>query len=343
MESHNEARMDAEPSPLPPKRRPTIYDIAQKLDLSPSTVSRALSKPGRINAKTEAKIRATAQELGYRLNPMARALPTGMTGTYALIVPDITNPVHFELIRGAESVTKARGFALVISETQGIAEAELNTIATLQLSVDGALLVASRLPDDQLIELATVTPIVAANHTSAGLPSVFPDALAGLTAAMDHLRALGHSAIAYLGGLDVQINRSKWEILLSLAVDRGMSIVEIPISGPTLAGGAEALARVLASKATAVIAYNDLVAHGVLRAARSASIDVPGQFSVVGFDDIFSAELSVPALTTIRTPLFEIGATAMSILVDTKANREPTRVTLPTEFIVRESTAIPTS
>ena len=86
-------------------RRPTIYNIAQRVGLNPSTVSRALNKPGRTNAATEEKIRAAAAELGYRVNPMARALPTGLSGTYAIVLPDITNPVHFELIRGAEPVS----------------------------------------------------------------------------------------------------------------------------------------------------------------------------------------------------------------------------------------------
>jgi LacI family transcriptional regulator len=100
-----------------PARRATIYDIAQRVGLNPSTVSRALNKPGRTNASTEEKIRAAAAELGYRANPMARALPTGRSGTFAIVLPDITNPVHFELIRGAEQVARAGGFTLVVSET----------------------------------------------------------------------------------------------------------------------------------------------------------------------------------------------------------------------------------
>ncbi|CAN7472300.1 LacI family transcriptional regulator [Microbacterium foliorum] len=323
-------------------RRPTIYDIAQRVGLNPSTVSRALNKPGRTNAATEEKIRAAAAELGYRVNPMARALPTGLSGTYAIVLPDITNPVHFELIRGAEQVARRSGFTLIVSETEGAAEIELETIETLQPSVDGLLVVASRLDDDSLAALAASKPIVGANHSTPSLPSVTPDLESGLTDALDHLRDLGHRSVAYLGLGGARINRARWELTLDLAAARGLGVVEITVDEPTVAGGAESLRRVRASGVTAVLAYNDLVAHGLLRAARSGGLQLPEAFSVIGFDDIFSAELAVPALTTLRSPLREIGTRAMETLIDPERSRTPTKVVLPLELVVRESTAAPT-
>ncbi|WP_447913594.1 LacI family DNA-binding transcriptional regulator [Microbacterium phyllosphaerae] len=322
-------------------RRPTIYDIAQRVGLNPSTVSRALNKPGRTNAATEEKIRAAAAELGYRANPMARALPTGRSGTFAIVLPDITNPVHFELIRGAEQVARAGGFTLVVSETEAAADIERETIETLQSSVDGLLVVASRLDDAALADLARVKPIVAANHSAPSLPSVIPDLAMGLTAAIDHLRDLGHRSVAYLGLSGLQINRSRWELTLDLAMSRDISLVEISVEAPTVEAGADALRRVRASGVTAVLAYNDLVAHGLLRAARGAGLTVPEAFSVIGFDDIFSAELAVPALTTLRSPLREIGTRAMETLIDPERNRIPSKVVLPLDLVVRESTARP--
>ncbi|MBE1878456.1 LacI family DNA-binding transcriptional regulator [Myceligenerans pegani] len=325
----------------PTGRRPTIYDIAERLELSPSTVSRALHKPGRINATTVEKIRAVADELGYRVNPMARALPTGMSGTFAVVLPDITNPVHFELIRGAEQVARSHGATLVVSESEGSPALERETIETLQQSVDGLLVVASRLDAAQLRKLAAIKPIVAANHSARDLPSVTPDLRGGLTAALDHLHELGHRSVAYLGVTGLAINRARWDILLDLATEGSMSVVEIGIEEPTVDGGSSALRRIRASGVTAVLAYNDLVAHGVLRAARAAGIDVPTAFSVVGFDDIFSAELTVPALTTLRSPLRDIGTKAMALLADPGTNRSPSHVVLPIELVTRESTAPP--
>lgn len=324
-------------------RRATIYDIAQRVGLNPSTVSRALNKPGRTNAATEEKIRAAAAELGYRANPMARALPTGRSGTFAIVLPDITNPVHFELIRGAEQVARAGGFTLVVSETEAAAEIERETIETLQSSVDGLLVVASRLADADLADLARVKPIVAANHSAPSLPSVIPDLAMGLTAAIDHLRDLGHRSVAYLGLSGLQINRSRWDLTLDLALSRDISLVEITVDAPTVDAGADALRRVRASGVTAVLAYNDLVAHGLLRAARGAGLILPEAFSVIGFDDIFSAELAVPALTTLRSPLREIGTRAMETLIDPERNRVPSMVVLPLDLVVRESTAAPST
>jgi len=320
-------------------RSPTIYDIAEKVGLNPSTVSRALNSPGRTNAATEQRIRAAADELGYRVNRIARALPTGRSGTYAIVLPEITNPVHFDLIRGAERVARAHGFTLVVSETEGSAALERETIESLQPSVDGLLVVASRLNDDALAALSEVKPVVAANHATPSLPSVIPDLAMGLTAAIDHLRDLGHRSVAYLGLSGLQINRSRWELTLDLALTRDISLVEISVESPTVDAGAEALRRVRASGVTAVLAYNDLVAHGLLRAARSAGLSVPEAFSVIGFDDIFSAELAAPALTTLRSPLREIGTRAMETLIDPTRNRVPSKVVLPLDLVARESTA----
>lgn len=323
------------------KRKPTIYDVAERVGMNASTVSRALNKPGRINAATEARIRAVAEELGFRTNPSARALHTGKTGTYALVVADITNPVHFELIRGAEEVARSAGYALILSETQGLPEREHEAISALQRSADGLLVVGSRLNGSQLAELAEATPIVAANHLADELPSVAPDPTSGYTAAVEHLAELGHRSLAYLSGPLAALNQSRWDLLFRLAVARGISVVEIPLTGATVAAGAEAVPRILASGSTSVLAYNDLVAHGVLREARAQGVIVPDRFSLVGFDDIFSAELAVPSLTTVRTPLHEIGTTAMTLLIDDERNRTPSRELLPTELIVRESTAPP--
>ncbi|WP_457101991.1 LacI family DNA-binding transcriptional regulator [Microbacterium sp. P5_E9] len=323
-------------------RKPTIYDVAKHLGLNPSTVSRALNNPGRVNQVTEAKIRAAANELGYRTNPFARALQTGKTGTFAVILSDITNPVHFDLIRGAEQVAARNGLTLVLAETQGSPDAERATIARLQRSVDGILVVASRLDADSLRAIAAETPVVAANHAADGIPSVFADMRTGLIEAVEHLHGLGHRSLAYLGGLNAWIDAARWDLLLGEAESRGMSIVEIEADSATVAGGAGSLRRVLASGVTAVVAYNDLVAHGLLLASRSATVDVPGRLSVVGFDDIFSAELSVPALTTVRSPLRQIGTVAMNRLITGAfPGTESERVALATTLVVRESSGPP--
>ena len=104
--------------------RPTIYDVAEACGVAPSTVSRALSRPGRVNAETAERIREVAASLGYRTNPLARALPTGRTSLLAVIVADVTNPFFFEILRGAEETATEAGYTLLVADAQESDEAE---------------------------------------------------------------------------------------------------------------------------------------------------------------------------------------------------------------------------
>ncbi|HEU5027327.1 MAG TPA: LacI family DNA-binding transcriptional regulator [Spirillospora sp.] len=321
----------------------TIYDIARLAGVSPSTVSRALNVPGRINAKTEKRIREAAAALNYRRNPMARALPTGRTSTLALILADITNPVFFTLVRGAERMSAAEGYTLVLADSHESGELEEETAGRLLPSVDGFVLVASRLDDDGVLRLAEHKPLVLANRQVPGVTSVVPDVAPGIRDALDHLVALGHRSLAFLSGPAASwMSNRRWETLLSEALQRGMSIVEIGPNAPTLDGGKSALQRVVASGFTAVITYNDLMAIGLLQACREAGIDVPGKLSIIGFDDIFGSELTTPPVTTIRMPLDVVGEHAVQRLISTVEGKDDVeQPSLSTELVVRGSTAVP--
>jgi LacI family transcriptional regulator len=319
----------------------TIYDIARHLGLSPSTVSRALNKPGRINAKTEQRVREVAAELNYRINPMARALPTGRTNTLGLVLSDITNPVYFPLVRGAERITAAAGYTLVLAESQESGAMEAETAQRLLLSIDGLVLVASRLDDEQIRELADLKPLVLVNRVVEGLPAVVPDVVTGIRDALDHLASLGHTSVAFLSGPSASwMSRLRWETLLDEAPPRGMTIVEIGPGTPTLDGGERGLRRVRAAGVTAVVAYNDLMAIGLLRACRAAGIDVPSRLSIIGFDDIFGSDFTTPPITTIRTPLDLAGEEAVRLCLAALGGggiSEPRHI--DAQFVERASTA----
>ncbi|BAS16930.1 sucrose operon repressor [Arthrobacter sp. Hiyo8] len=122
------------------KSSPTIYDIARLAGVNPSTVSRALSKPGRVSAKTQKIIEDAAEQLNYQVNPFARALPTGRTQTIGLIVADITNPTFFDIIRGAETTGSARDYTLVLAESAESPETELIAARRMLGTVDGLIL-----------------------------------------------------------------------------------------------------------------------------------------------------------------------------------------------------------
>jgi LacI family transcriptional regulator len=326
--------------PQPPA---TIYDVARLAQVSPSTVSRALNKPGRISAETERKVREAAESLEFEINPSARALPTGRRMTLALMLADITNPVVFGVIRGAERGAAAAGYTLIIAESQESGESELRMLRKIQASVDGIVLATTRVATRSIRQLAQTKPIVLVNRAESAVASIVPDVPGGVAQLLDHLRACGHANIAYLSGPAASwMNSERWAALIKLAPPLGMRVFEIPGRAPTMAGGAEALERAMLSPATAVIAFNDLMALGLLQQARQEKVAVPGRLSIAGFDNIFGAELTTPALTTVAAPLEEAGARAVESLValiERSSDPIPHQVSpFELRLIVRDST-----
>ena len=328
--------------PQPPA---TIYDVARLAQVSPSTVSRALNKPGRMSAETERKVREAAEHLQFEINPSARALPTGRRMTLALMLADITNPVVFGVIRGAERGAAAAGYTLIIAESQESGESELKMLRKIQASVDGIVLATSRVPTRSIQQFAHAKPIVLINRAESAVTSVVPDVLGGVAQLLDHLRACGHANVAYLAGPAASwMNSERWAALVRLAPPRQMRVFEIGGRAPTMAGGAEALERVMLSPATAVIAFNDLMALGLLRRACQEQIAVPGRLSIAGFDNIFGADLTDPALTTVAAPLEDAAARAVEslvALVEGGSAKLPEVSRFELELIVRGSTGPP--
>ncbi len=321
----------------------TIYDIAELAGVNPSTVSRALTTPGRISAKTEAKIRAAAKELNYVVNPFARALPTGRTKTIALMMADITNPVFFSVIRGAGEVAAENGYVLVNAESQESSSDEENILQRILPTVDAVLLVTTRLPDEDIQRINEIKPTVLVNQTVPGVHDVVPDFEPGTSEAIAHLKQLGHKNIAFLGGPSTSwMGRLRWDLFMKAAVREKVSIVEIGPNPPTLQGGTDVLDRVLASGVTAVIAYNDLVAIGLLREAQRRGMNVPKDLSIIGIDNIFGSDFTNPGLTTIQLPLKQLGRDAVTMLLelmDKDRDEVPLhRSELKTSLLVREST-----
>ncbi len=320
---------------------PTIYDIAKLADVNPSTVSRALSQPGRINAKTEERIRAAAKELNYRVNPIARALPTGKTHTLGLLVADITNPVIFGIVRGAEHAAAAHGFTLVIAESEESGEREAVTAERILPSVDGVILATTRLGDDQIRRIAEQKPVIVLNREVRDVECILPDLEAGVSTAVQHLHDLGHRRLGYVAGPDTSwISRKRGDVIAAAASEREMSVEQIPGGIPTLDRGRDVYDEVRRRDVTGVFAYNDLMAIGLLREAARRGTPVPEVFSLIGFDDIFGSDFTVPPLTTIRTPLDQAGRRAvLAILGEDDASEG----LLSTELVVRSSTAAPSA
>lgn len=319
----------------------TIYDIAELAGVNPSTVSRALSKPGRISKTTEERIRAAADRLDFQFNPMARALPTGRSHTIGLMVADITNPVIFGIVRGAEHTAAAAGYTLVIAESQESGEAEAEAVSRLLPSVDGLILATTRLADERITRLSERKPVILINRQVDGIVGVLPQVEEGVVDLVAHLAELGHTSIAYLSGPETSwISRRRWEALLDAAEQRGIAVVEIGPLSPTIDGGRDALRRVQAARTTAVIAFNDLMAIGLIQAATAAGTRIPEDLSIAGFDDIFGSELIVPTLTTVRAQLQLAGERAVGKVLEAlgDATEPVSDEPLATTLIVRGST-----
>jgi LacI family transcriptional regulator, repressor for deo operon, udp, cdd, tsx, nupC, and nupG len=322
-----------------PHRRATITDVAARAGVATSTVSRAFSRPGRVNPRTRDHILAVAAELGYLPNPAAQALESGRTRTIALLVPDITNPFFAGVIKGAERGAAEAGLTLLLGDTEENAATEEQLLRRLGRSVDGFVVSASRLPDDELRRAAELGPVVLVNRATAGLACVVADYDSGTRQIVDHLASLGHESFVFLGGPAESWSAARrWHGLQQSAQARGMAASRSGPYTPTLAGGPAAADAALAAGATALVCHNDMLAIGVLRRLAQRGVAVPGDVSVVGFDDIFGADFCAPPLTTLAERTVDAGARGVEVLLQQSRTTETAAWVLPTQLVVRSST-----
>jgi LacI family transcriptional regulator, repressor for deo operon, udp, cdd, tsx, nupC, and nupG len=328
-----------------PRAAPTIYDVARAAEVAPSTVSRAFSRPDRVNAETAARIRAIAAELGYRTNPLARALPTGQTSMIALASSDITNPYYFEIIRGAQAAAAERGYTTLLADAQESVTLEREALERAIPTVEGIVLASTRMSDSAIRMLAKQRPLIAVNRDITDVPNVVTDHAMSVRQAVDHLADLGHRQITYLSGPEAAwANGMRWRSLRLYAAERDVQVRRLGPYPPTAAGGARAAEDFGEHRTSSVIAYNDLVAIGFIRRAVALGARIPADVSVVGFDNIFVSALTSPALTTVAPPLRTLGSMAVHNLLALIGGASSTAVrplALPTRLFVRESTTAP--
>lgn len=322
---------------------PTIYDIARVAGVAPSTVSRAFSRPGRVSATTAARVRAVAADLGYRIAPLAGMTPGEESATVALVVSDVTNPVYFGIIRGVEQAATAAGYTILLVSSQESEELERTALDRVLPTVDGVVLTSSRMPDRTIRTMAAQRAVVVLNRIVPGVRCVVPDTATGVGSALDHLRDLGHRAVTYLAGPPASwADGQRWRSVQDLAPKRGLKANRIGPLPPTTAGGLAAVPEVLRHAPTAVLAYNDLLAIGLMRGLADAGARVPEEYSVVGFDNVFCGDFCAPPLTTVAAPLRAMGAEAFAEL-HRQIRGDPLRarpvLSLTAQLVVRRSTA----
>ncbi|GAA4368703.1 LacI family DNA-binding transcriptional regulator [Nocardioides caricicola] len=320
---------------------PTIYDVATAAGVATSTVSRAFSTPGRVSAATREKVLAVAAELGYQPNPHARALLSGKHHTVAMVVSDITNPHYFELIRGAEMRARVSEYTLLLVNAEESPRVEWEQIQRLAPAVDGFLLAASRLPDENLRQIAVQRPIVLMSRELPGLASVVLDHVEGCRQIVAHLSSLGHRDLVYLAGpRNSWMAGTRWAALKAAADQVGLTARRIGPFTPKVSQGGAAADGAVNAGTTAVVAHNDLLAIGVMQRLAQRGLRVPEDISVVGFDDIFAADVCTPGLTTLGGAHADLGRAAVELLLTagTRGPDDQPRVLLPTELVLRGST-----
>ncbi|MEZ3159026.1 LacI family DNA-binding transcriptional regulator [Microbacterium sp. BWT-B31] len=352
----------------------TVHDVAARSGVSIATVSRTLRAPHRVSEETRDRVLAAVHELGYQPNRAASGLRGGRTGVIGLVVPDIENPYFSSLTKGAQASSRERGYGLVVVDTAEQADVEAAEVRAVGPQIDGIILASSRLSDAALAQLAATTTCVLVNRelvsppsgpdafdgapsaasAPAGaavpgivVPTVTIDERAGARAAIGHLHELGHRRIAYVGGPArswSQARRSR-AIREAAQLFPGVDLIELSGYAPDADGGREAADTVLGGGPTAVIAYNDLVALGLLARWTEEGVRVPDDVSLVGFDNTYVAELSFPRLTSVGADLREFGETAVTLLLERLAGAALDEAAMHRELeprlIARASTAPP--
>ena len=325
------------------RSRPTIYDVAAAAGVATSTVSRTFAHPGRVSFATAERIRRVADDLGYRAARISRQV-SRRTSLLAVVVADITNPVYFGMIRGAERTAAHAGYTAVVVETQESETTERAALARVQPLVDGVVLTSSRMPDALIREAAKRGPLVVLNRIVGQVPSVTSDNVRAVRRATEHLVGSGVGSITYLPGPEASWSDGmRWRGLREAGLELGLTVRRVRPQEPTLRGGAAAAKEWLEHRTPGVIAYNDLLAIGFIRAVTAAGVSVPDDVRVVGFDNIVDAELVAPGLTTLASPLVSLGAAAVNQLLKSAGCRGPAELEpmlLPARLVIRASTAV---
>lgn len=321
-----------------------IKDIAADAGVSIATVSHALRNPGRVSDATRQRVLAAAERIGYNPNKLAASLRTDRSGNIVVIIPDVTDSFNSGIIGAIEQVAHSRGYSVLLGDTRGSVEREREFAAmALSRQADGIILMSHRLPFGRQKLPPLVNGCEFTGDTS--VPLVAIDDLRAATDATRHLLDFGHERIAVITG-DIGSTSSRDRLRGFRQAMQGAGLVpderSIVYGDYSLGAGERAARQLLLQKPrpTAVFCFSDEIALGCMYALRHSGFDVPGDISVMGFDDIPFARYSAPSLTTIAQPTEAIGATCATVLLDLIDGTAPAQLKhiLPHELRLREST-----
>jgi DNA-binding LacI/PurR family transcriptional regulator len=332
--------------------RMDIRTIARAANVSIATVSRTINHVATVNPEIAKRVWAVIDELDYFPNTQARALVSGRSRIFGLIVSEITNPFFPELIQGFEDIAVSHGYEILVSSTnydpkrmthciRRMLERKVEGVAVMTFGIEEPLL-------DQLAKRKVPLVFVDVGPRRPGISVLKVDYHRGIRQGVQHLAALGHRNISFITG-PARLHSAQSRLAAFSTSLKECGIPNNPawiLEGDhTMEGGIAAMESLLATKQmpTAVMCSNDMTAIGVLHKLYRAGLRVPDDLSVIGFDDIHIAEVTIPPLTTIQMSRFDIARAAVTALRTHVEQPEDAKreYNIPTDLIVRESTSVP--
>jgi len=337
-------------TPIPAVRRrpPSQADVAALAGVSAQTVSRVANDLSNVDEQTRERVLSAMQVLGYQRNSAARALALGRFHMIGVITFDLSAHGNARTLAAIARAAQAAGYSVnVASATEQTENAVQEAFSKLTgQAVDGVVVIEAQILDRRGLRLAQGVPLVVADGSPDGFTSVDNDQALGAAAATQHLLDLGHRTVWHVAGPQDSFSaRRRATAWLATMKAAGAPVPPLQLGDWTAASGYR-IGRELAVRddVTAIFAGNDHMALGLMLALREAGIDIPGQVSVVGFDDLPESAYFMPALSTVHQDFEEIGRQCVSLLLaQIEATGETSRqiVSVPPELVVRASSAPP--
>jgi DNA-binding LacI/PurR family transcriptional regulator len=326
-----------------------LSDVAREAGVSTATVSRVINEHSYVSPEIRDKVLRVVRRRNYYPNANARGLASGRSNLIGLVISDIANPFFPELVKGMETAAFEHGFEVILANTN-YDPARMSSYVRrfIERGVRGVALMTSEFDQDLLKELARRS--VSVVFLDSGEPAPHVSNLAveyetGIEEAVTHLAELGHRRVAYVGGPPRMRSSQRRLKAFRRSMRRHLPAEAVSVYAGDFRteGGREAARRLLSDprRPTAVVVANDVMALGVIQECRQAGLSIPGDLSVIGFDDIAFAALTEPPLTTVSLPRHLLGSKAIEALLATinHPDRRGFEIPIPTSLVVRQSTA----
>jgi len=326
----------------------TILDVALKAKVSIATVSRVVNNSShKVHSTTRKSVLKAIRKLDYRPNALAKGLLMKKTMTVGIIIPDISNPYYAEIVRGIQDMADQFGYAILLLNTDRNQDRIIKHIYFLrEKSADGIIFSGGMIHGKEVLSALKELSkrVVVIGRHKVDFPAVVIDNRGGATKATEHLIGLNHKRIGFIGGLDESTSaKDRLSGYKSALIQHGCSLEKNLVKkGDFTPGSGYLLTKELIQKEqfTAILAANDQMAFGTVRAAKESGLRVPNDLSVIGFDNTPFSSYFDPSLTTVEIPMYPIGAAAMEMLVSLISEKKAEKLRwFDTKLLVRDSTA----